>query len=121
VTESTVVCTDLSNGDAAGAFIGTQISSDLGGNRPTRSSGDPGRGRVVLEVADTGPGIPSALQERIFEPFFTTKSPDIGTGLGLPLYRGIIEGHRGRRFWSSMMSQGSRLPWRICCDAAVMR
>jgi signal transduction histidine kinase len=52
-------------------------------------------GRVTVEVADSGPGVPMELQERVFEPFFTTKPPGVGTGLGLPLARNIVHRHGG--------------------------
>jgi CheY-like chemotaxis protein len=51
--------------------------------------------RVWMEVRDTGPGVAEGLEVRIFEPFFTTKPPGVGTGLGLSLCQGIVEGHGG--------------------------
>jgi PAS domain S-box-containing protein len=50
---------------------------------------------VVVEVADTGPGVPEALLERIFEPYFTTKPIGVGTGLGLSIARGIVKSFGG--------------------------
>lgn len=51
--------------------------------------------RVLLRISDSGAGVPPALRARIFDPFFTTKPPGIGTGLGLPTARRIIEQHEG--------------------------
>ena len=50
---------------------------------------------LLVEIWDTGPGIPPELQERIFEPFFTTKAPGNGLGLGLDNAMRIVRKHRG--------------------------
>jgi signal transduction histidine kinase len=67
---------------------------------------------AVLEIEDTGPGIPDEVRARIFEPFFTTKAS--GTGLGLAVVRRIVEGHGGTVVVCSRPGEGTvfglRLP-----------
>src|SRR6266542_3012676 len=69
--------------------------------------------QAVLEVADTGPGIPPAIQARIFEPFFTTKPVGVGTGLGLALCQGIIEGNGGSMRFESAPGHGATFSFTV--------
>jgi two-component system NtrC family sensor kinase len=69
----------------------------------TRTAGD----EVVLEVRDTGKGIPEANLARIFDPFFTTKPVGHGTGLGLSICFGIVEKMGGRITVESEIEKGS--------------
>ncbi|MEW5913433.1 MAG: PAS domain S-box protein [Thermodesulfobacteriota bacterium] len=64
---------------------------------------------AVVEIADSGPGIPPEVLPHIFEPFFTTKDEGKGTGLGLSVAFGIIENHHGRIKALSEPGQGTRL------------
>ena len=50
---------------------------------------------AVVDVHDTGPGVPAAVADRVFEPFFTTKAIESGAGLGLSMSLGIAHAHKG--------------------------
>jgi len=64
-------------------------------------------GICLIEVRDTGSGIPPAVLPRIFDPFFTTKSEGEGTGLGLSVSLGIVERHGGKILVDSEVGKGT--------------
>lgn len=65
--------------------------------------------QVVIEIDDTGPGIPVDFVDRIFDPFFTTKAVGSGTGLGLAVSHGIIQRAGGRIDVESERGKGTRV------------
>jgi len=69
---------------------------------------------LILEVIDSGPGIPKKIIKNIFDPFFTTKPVNEGTGLGLSISYSIIQKHKGELSVSSDEKSGTtfiiRLP-----------
>jgi PAS domain S-box-containing protein len=66
------------------------------------------RGRILVEVIDTGCGIPPEVLGKIFDPFYTTKPAGIGTGLGLSICHGIVSSMGGELRAESEVGKGSR-------------
>jgi PAS domain S-box-containing protein len=85
-----------------GNFTRAEHEADIGG----LGSGD----YVVIEVHDTGAGIPAAIRDRIFEPFFSTKQFGTGTGLGLSMVFGFAKQSGGSIVVDGEEGQGRLLP-----------
>ncbi|MCC7429398.1 response regulator [bacterium] len=71
---------------------------------------------LVVEVTDSGPGMPEEVQKSIFNPFFTTKAEGQGTGLGLAICEKIIEEHRGKIKVESKIGFGTKFVITIPID-----
>ncbi len=71
--------------------------------------------RVVVRIADNGPGIPAEIRDRIFDPFFTTKPAGQGTGLGLDIVRRLVQHNEGQ---ISVESQPGRTEFQVTLPIA---
>ncbi|MBU0515812.1 MAG: PAS domain S-box protein [Proteobacteria bacterium] len=66
-------------------------------------------GMIMIEVRDTGTGIPESIIDRIFEPFFTTKEVSQGTGLGLSICYSIVQDYHGTIKAETQVGEGASL------------
>jgi CheY-like chemotaxis protein len=80
------------------------------------TTGVDGDGRVAIEIADTGAGMPPEVMARLFTPFFTTKPVGVGTGLGLAISHRIIANMGGTIEFTSEVGRGTS--FRIVLPAA---
>ena len=76
-------------------IINATQAMDGKGNITIQTSKDKPKGKIYVEISDTGCGISEEDLPKIFNAFFTTKEEGKGTGLGLSTVRGIIEKHGG--------------------------
>jgi signal transduction histidine kinase len=77
-------------------LIDNAVDAMQGDGKLTVRTGPEGDDRVMVEIGDTGPGVPEEVRNRVFEPFFTTKDVGKGTGLGLDIaWRIVVGRHAG--------------------------
>ncbi len=90
---------------------------DAAAARNSNVTGLDGVDHVLIEVSDTGPGVPQEIADKIFDPFFTTKEEGKGTGLGLSTVHGVIGQMGGTIALDNLQEGGAR--FRIYLPAAA--
>ncbi|HVW24076.1 MAG TPA: response regulator [Polyangiaceae bacterium] len=80
---------------------------DVANNEVSIRARAEGEDRVVIEVRDSGAGMPKEIAKRVFEPFFTTKPVGVGTGVGLSISRGMVRSAGGDIDVESAVGRGT--------------
>jgi signal transduction histidine kinase len=93
------------------ALNAVQALGARGGTLTLRMKHDAKMSGVLIEITDTGPGIPSEHQSRVFEPFFTTRAS--GTGLGLTVVKRIVDVHHGETTLHTEPGKGTTFAIRL--------
>jgi CheY-like chemotaxis protein len=91
------------------------IDAQYAGTSPEAKAGP----HVLLQVTDTGQGMPPEVRERIFEPFFTTKELGKGTGIGLATVHTVVKSHGGFVIVESEVGRGSTFKVFLPADPAL--
>jgi len=90
-----------------------------GGRLEVGTALDPARDRIIVQIRDTGSGIPEDVLPRIFDPFFTTKEDQNRTGLGLAVAHSIVEQHAGEISVRSTPGEGTEFTVVLPAETAV--
>jgi signal transduction histidine kinase len=94
-------------------LVGNAVQAGGGAGRIEVSLRREGAGSVVLRVVDEGPGMDEETRRRALEPFFSTKTLTGGTGLGLSMVHGIVEGWGGALEINSSPGLGTEIVMRL--------
>ena len=100
-------------------LLGNAVKFSPAGGRVLLAA-ERGEGFVEFSVVDTGPGIPQEHVDRLFDPFWQEKrTARLGTGLGLPITKAIVEGHGGRIRVESRLGEGSTFAFTLPVAASI--
>ena len=115
------LCANAAQAMPEGGELRVELLETDGAAPASEGSGSPQGPSICLRVSDTGHGMSEETKERIFEPFFSTKQALEGSGLGLSVVHGIVDGHGGTIGVRSALGEGTRFEVRLPRSAALPR